>query len=257
MKKLLLALLLFVPSLVHATDYTADGACLGAWLMNETSGTSVATACGSNTGTAGAGVTVNQTGQFGKAYSFDGTASGDANSSRITFGTQTYISTAFSIGGWVKVAVAQTDAPFIGRFDFGGSYHHNYYLLQSGSATYKAGMYSNGAYNEITGGTIDTSWHHVVFTWNAVDHKQRLYVDGALVTTGSDLGAQTLTNSGDLGLSWDKSSLKVLNGMEDEMFMMSRDLSLSEVQDIFNFGLVGAGGGGGGSVSTNINSFIN
>lgn len=244
MKKIILGLLfLLTPTLGWCTDYTQDAACKLALLMNDVTGTVATDSClagGVNNGQVEAGVTINQTGQVGKAYAFNGTSGGLLDN----FTTQTFLSTSFSIGGWFKITSLATGGLLIGRMNSAG-FHHNYYLVQD-SGLYKFGFWS-GSYNEISGGSIDTGWHHIVATWNTADTKQRLYIDGAPITTGSSLGAQTLNDAGSLNVGRDTAGGVSTTGTFDEVFMFSRALSDAEVLDIYTNGLGATGGGGGGT----------
>lgn len=53
------------------------------------------------------------------------------------------------------------------------------------SSTYYAGVYDGSSFKYANGGTVDTNWHHLVYTWDGTIGKTFLYIDGKQVGTYS------------------------------------------------------------------------
>jgi hypothetical protein len=84
------------------------------------------------------------------------------------------------------------------------------------------------------------TWYYVVGTYNGTD-TVRLYINGVLSSTAVKAGFGNLnpTPNSFIGIGSDN-SLRPWNGLIDDVLVYNRDLSLSEINDIYNGGLVDA-----------------
>lgn len=100
-----------------------------------------------------------------------------------------------------------------------------------------------------TSSTLYTNdaWTHLAATWNnAGDKKIRIYLDGAEVaytTQTAGVGTPTSDTGSDLflGNNSNDPGVRGLNGKQTDVGLFSRALSLSEIQEIRNYGLTGTG----------------
>jgi hypothetical protein len=85
------------------------------------------------------------------------------------------------------------------------------------------------------------AWHHVAYSFNGGAHTQALYLDGAVVASGTVTGAIAYdTHSLQLGADIENGSLAYFfSGLIDEVSLYNRALSAAEVAAIYG---VGSGG---------------
>ncbi len=144
-------------------------------------------------------------GKYGSALDFDG-------SSEYIIGTGTEFPTdnVGSVMMWVKSDSPSALDGFFSTED-GGKDKVGY--IESG--TFKMGVYDGAAWRTRSGGTVDTNWHHVAFTFDGALGDAWLYVDSMLVDsddgtswtggTGSatTYGRQYFTYGGLTAAYWD------------------------------------------------------
>lgn len=170
----------------YSDKVLADGATLYLRL-DETSGTTVTSKVGGYTGTISGGVTLNQPGALAdgdKAMAFDGTGTITAPAIAAVNNT-----TSLSAEIWVRLntLVATRVAMQLGA----GAANSN---VQANTAA------NNWRWELFIGGTVavtaaglDTSWHHLVITYDGAN--VRLYRDGVLSATTPATGVTTITGS--------------------------------------------------------------
>jgi hypothetical protein len=79
----------------------------------------------------------------------------------------------------------------------------------------------------------DFIWHHVAFTWSLEDNETKLYIDGAVVATGTCPSIPTATTVGwSIGSNY--GSISHFNGLIDDLSVVGRVLTEEEVAAIAN-----------------------
>lgn len=127
------------------------------------------------------------TGKFGNAISLDGTGdyvshAGIGDLAAETRGTYTM---------WV-----QTDTPTAADTAYSTTEGRDKGIAIALN-DYYAGVYDGTSCRTINGGTPDTSWHHIAFSWDSALGDMFLYVDGALIA--SNYGASWTTGGTENG----------------------------------------------------------
>jgi len=239
-KKLLLTLLFSLGLLTSgwATDYTQDVNCVGAWLLDETSGTYADSSGEGNTGTVNGG-TMGATGVFGKAY--DGSSN---QNNYVTFGSGASLddNTVFSYVGWVKyVGTDRGNQPLFGK-DQKSLYLFNYNSALQGK------VMTNGTVAESrnSAGVSTTQFDHLAMLYdNAGDRKIDLYMNGVEQSYSLEIAATgTLTSDDSSNFILQQGSYAgtALYGknLYDEVGCFDDILTSTEINDIMDNGLAGA-----------------
>ena len=206
------------------------------WRLAETSGTTANDSGRSaNPGTYRNGVTLGATGALSvnPAAQFNGSdqfvASNAAFSDPSVYSTEAWFRTSTTTGGKI---IGFGDNPT----GSSGSYDRHVYLQDDGKLVF--GAYT-GQLNVVTSAAAynDNQWHHVVATQSG--NGMKLYVDGSLIGTNPQTGAQAYTGYWKIGgdNTWGSSSA-YLNGSIDEVAVYSTELSAARVGAHF-----AAGGG--------------
>lgn len=156
---------------------------LAFWNLDETSGIIANDAVGSLDGTA-TGVTVNQTGQFGKAFLFGGAGNVSMGASA-TLRPQTH-----SISFWVNTTQAST-AGLVSNWVWATEYYgYAVSMLAGGTVEYNIRFTDDTYVTATSTATINNgSWHNIICTWDGAT--ARLYIDG--VAAGTDTEGSTKT----------------------------------------------------------------
>ena len=164
----------------YSDKVIADGA-VAYWRLNETSGTTVASAVGTSPGTISGGVTLNQPGALAdgdKAMTFNGTTG------QIAVASFNIPAGPVSVEGWIKSSVIN-GAGVQGRLAHATSGGTLYFLINA---------QNNGFIYSLDGGLIGTSngglhldgqWHHIVFTNDGTT--TRIFLDGVQVGSGAQV----------------------------------------------------------------------
>jgi hypothetical protein len=215
-------------------DFLSDGL-VGYWEMNETSENTCTGATNDNCDSSGNGNdgawnadATSGNGKYGGGVELDGT--GDF----VDAGTD-------SLGGEITIAtwinpdnIATNWAGFVSKN--GTTDEKVFWLGQHSSDGYiRFGVYPDGN----TESSIDTdsaviangSWYHIVATYDG--NYQKLYVDGELVKTSSDLN--TTQTSGTSNYWLGKSTAVGFDGTMDETRIFNKALSPTDVQNLYNW----------------------
>jgi hypothetical protein len=109
--------------------------------------------------------------------------------------------------------------------------------LVSSSGGSSCGIITTPTYN-------DGAWHHVVATYSASTPgsvaDMAVYIDGSLATTTTEsdpLGSNTIANSASFNVSGRTDGSALFPGSIDDVTVYDRELTLDEVQEIYNGGL--------------------
>jgi gliding motility-associated-like protein len=191
-----------------------------------------------NNGTVnGASITSDRFGNFGNAYSFDG------SSSNISVNPITDLdnSAEITISVWALItnSNSSTSQYLISRAPDTGPEHFSIRIDEQPSSYKFSGQIgdnntpASGVTSSVSSDISQTDWHHVVLTYDGVDVK--LYLDG--VFQGASPYTGQINPSPEqlyFGMHNDPSFPYYVNGQLDDIGIWNRALSLCEVQDLFN-----------------------
>ncbi len=184
---------------------------------------------------------LNENGKFGKSFL--------ANSQEITDGlytadTNLQFRTSFSISVWLKIGIGTPDAwgtVICNRKNRQNPIYNNYglFVRNFGNGDNRIAFTVTDSLLTLPT-SIDTSWHHVVVTYNAGYAK--IYVDGILKMSGSGFPTSIAYNAPDLGTLEAATQLgnivgngaSMFQNLIDEVALYNRELSNTEVQNLFN-----------------------
>ncbi len=241
-----ICLLLFSCLSISLFAQSLTSGLVSVWEFNETSGTSVADAYGSNNGTVN-GATINQVGKIGQCIQFNGTSSyvSIPNSASLNPNSQD-----FSVNAWVKwegSALSGAVAIFMAKGEYVSSGSEFQFTLRGGGgADYKNGFYfrlrtSDGTLNTIGCTTDQTSivgngsWHMltaVVDEGSSVEG--RIFLDGTEVGSLASITA-LVNNTSDLHFG-EYANATYFPGKIDQPAVWNRALTASEIQTLYNSG---------------------
>jgi len=240
--------LLAVVALSFSLNTTRAGL-ISHWKLDEPSGTTAFDSAGSNDG-ATSGALVNQTGQLGTAYSFDG--------------INDLIDTGANLGGAVMTVSAWVNVDFffstsvfptiIGSSD--PSRTVGWGLLYAGGSGSRW-AFVNSASNFAASAAITSDaelgrgvWQHLVGVSNG--SASQLYIDGVLVGTGVGDGTYTApTNDIRIGQNADLETFGFsthFRGLIDDVAIWDEALTSTEIEQLYNNGLQGIDAGGTATV---------
>lgn len=199
------------------------------WKLDETSGTTATDAAGSNDGTV-SGATVGQSGIINYAYSFDGTNDYISFSNRLADA-----SGAFSLSFWVYVTSTTS----------GSMFHQRGSSLGDWSVYYLAGIVRFDTFTGTSGtGTYDfdsttsltlNQWNHIVITKpTGLNPTIHIYVNNSSEAITSIVGAVGGGTGYRIGTRGDSSF--DFTGLLDEIGVWTKELSSSEVSQLYNSG---------------------
>jgi len=204
------------------------------WRLGDLTGTTMTDERSTNAGTYVNGVSLNQAGPIvndtNRAVSLDGVNDyatvPDANSLDLT--------SAVSLEVWMKRTKSAAYQVVAAKPGNGQSKFENYALwLNTGNQL--VAYFGNGTtYVSVSGGTIDTNWHHVVATYDNATAK--IYVDGTLRASAASsvtMGANALPLN--IGRSTDNSYF--YGGLLDELAVYPTALSATRIRAHYDAGL--------------------
>jgi len=168
---------------------------------------------------------------------------GDSND--FSFGNGTTDS-AFSISAWINVGTLLFAPRPIASKNFSSQQEYTLYVASDGKLYFilydtLGGSSDHATIQSASAGTISTgSWFHVVATYsgNGSTSGMGMFVNGsALTTTASSNNYTAMDNgTGDFLIGHDKVSRKTFSGNIDELSIWDKELSASEVTDLYNGG---------------------
>jgi hypothetical protein len=218
-----------------ANDSSSNG---NSGTINEP-GAGTNTSIGTCSGSAGEMWADGESGKFNSSLEFDGTDDyvDASNDSSLNFSK----TSPFSISTWIKYNGSKIgENHIISRHSLSGT-QGGYVLLYNQSAQQIAfdlindsgnQYYSNYAY------TLDTNWHHLTGVYDGSGNRNgiKLYIDGNLVSTGSNLaiaGDITLSSSLHIGKAAYSSS-QYFGGQIDDARIYNYALSANQVKNVMN-----------------------
>jgi hypothetical protein len=186
----------------------------------------------SNNGSKSGNAIQTDAGKFGRAFSFDGTASIITTKIRNELTDQA----AISISVWVKPSSAVTGYD-VGVIREGtGSSNGVFYIRRRQYDFYQFVIYNaSGDLGYTTSGNIyDTNnWTHVVGVYNGTN--VLLYINGMQQgTIGNFTGKTRNSSNGNMIIGTGEEDDDVWNGIIDEVLVFNRSLSAFEVQALYN-----------------------
>jgi hypothetical protein len=206
--------------------------------MSETSGTNVADAVGSATGTRSAASMADANGINGYCNLFDAVNQNIAYGNNFGF----LRTSTFSISLWLKRTNVNKWGDLIGKIQASGSYIGWYLIMRN---TNVWGLTLNNATNklEVTGGNLNSAgvWYHLVCTYDgsssASGVKMYQNASGLTLNTLSDnLGTASLANSETAWSGYRSGIGDVIDGRLDELAIYNRVLTSGEVTSLYNGG---------------------
>lgn len=197
------------------------------WKMDETSGTQVNDVLSTYTGTTNA--TVNQTGKFGRAHSFNG-------SQMATFGTDVgdLGTNDFSYACWIYVPTLQS--AYNGFIEMQSSLVTFYSCVDPDNYIRSVITFDHTNYIHTTSNTAITAgeWVSIIMTYDR-DGTSKLYINGTLqtdqenVSAGADVDVQSDINFR-IGRGGD--STWYFNGSIDDVYLWTKVLTQNEIDAI-------------------------
>lgn len=212
-------------------DSTLSTSLVSYWELEESSGTRV-DSHGSNDLTDNNTVT-SGTGIQGTAADFE-----DANSEYLTDpNTGQYDVTSGSVSVWVKIEnfSVGTISPGIWSTTLSNASATGGVTLRYSYIDKKVNFYvgnSGGGYTESTTALTTGTWYHIVATWTPSAIK--VYVNGS--NEGTDSTVSTVTAGTTLHIGKDAPNARYFDGLIDEVGFWSKELSSTEVTDLYNSG---------------------
>lgn len=194
--------------------------------LDETSGTTAYDALGNFNGTNN-GATINQTGKIGKSYDFDGI--NDYISNTGIFGSLS----SFSFSAWINPDVVNVTQQNI--FSQGTSNYPQPYDISLNQQTIRFVVGNSSQVSEISTGNIISSgnWYHIVCTYNSSTNALKIYVNNSTPTSGTNIRTFSYAGSSYLGRRADGN---YFNGKIDECAIWNREITSSEVTELYNSG---------------------
>ncbi len=202
---------------------------LGYYDFDETTGTVLIDVTGNGNNGTNSNAIVNQSGILGKAYDFV-----SASPSFILFDTPLLDTiSAFSISFWVNIDTIGQNQMLVSN----GANTAGFYMYYGGCGANT--MYVNFGAQGLSPhpsalGITQATWTHMVSTYDGAD-TYRLYIDGVGSYNNTAVtGELNATRNFTIG-TWPEGSL-YSDALFDEVGIWERELSVSEVQDLYNGG---------------------
>jgi hypothetical protein len=165
----------------YRNEVMADGPA-AYWRMGDSTST-LADETGANAGGYSGGFTLGTQGAVWNDANTAATFDGIKSSAAVADSPSLRMSTGVSVELWVRRKTTGNFQPLVGKPPNGQSKFENYSIWIN-SSNRPVAYFGNGTtYVSVTGPALDTSWHHVVATYN--NATARIYVDGALSASTS------------------------------------------------------------------------
>jgi hypothetical protein len=221
-----------------AYDWTQDANCVGAWLLDESTGNAEDATANNNDITL-SGVSYSQSAQFGTGISFDGT--NDKGSVALNLSSYNIITLVF----WADFDAFENNDDL--AFEFTANYNTNNggFLVDPDAGAPVSGYFQLGMRStSSTYGRFDRptdAWHHytVIFNISTNPNTITIYVDAVEKTftySAQSTATANFANSTLNVMCRNGSSLFGV-GVLDEIAIFSDALTESEITDIYNNGL--------------------
>ena len=156
----------------------------------------------------------------------------------------------YSISAWVRRTTGTSQMTIVNIKE--ASYHGHDFQITHREATTRLDVYINGgsAFRNASVSLNDDQWYHILVTVNkpasGYANKCKAYLDGSLVTNSSGTNVQQVADTNNnftIGIQEKGTSSTVLtaawNGFIDEVAIWTKELSASEVTDVYNSGTPG------------------
>ena len=202
---------------------------LGYYDFDETTGTVLIDVTGNGNNGTNSNAIVNQSGILGKAYDFV-----SASPSFILFDTPLLDTiSAFSISFWVNIDTIGQNQMLVSNGDNTAGFYM--YYGGAGANTMYVNFGAQGLLPHPSAlGITQATWTHMVSTYDGAD-TYRLYIDGVGSYNNTAVtGELNATRNFTIG-TWPEGSL-YSDALFDEVGIWERELSVSEVQDLYNGG---------------------
>ncbi|HVZ87142.1 MAG TPA: LamG-like jellyroll fold domain-containing protein [Polyangia bacterium] len=213
-------------------DTGTEAGLVGYWKADEVGGTTMRDASGNgNTGTlSAAGVTWNTSGAFSISTGFDnaGSIALNGTSGYVTLGTTNLPANnaVQSISLWYNGKPNGNNQNMIAINGSGGS------ELQLGFRSSTVIAWKSGGAALVSGtATNDTSWHHLVYTYDGTTDK--LYVDGALLASQTGSVHQTGTATSAYLGTFSPPTSELFGGSLDDVRVYNTALTATQVANLF------------------------
>ena len=204
------------------------------WKFDETSGTIAVDSHGSNDGDI-VGAIINQDGQIGRAYSFDG----ENDYVEVSDNLDLVESSSFTIGAWIKTSSSTGNNGILGHgvsMSSGETSGFQFTLEDNNLRIFYLNTASPSTVADIKGGTINTdTWHHVMVVYDSSNYNVKLYIDNSEVADDThSFGIETSSSYVKIG-AWGRSgAVNPFDGLIDEVAVWNRALSSDEVSTLYD-----------------------
>jgi len=196
------------------------------WKLDETSGTTASDELGSYNGT-NSNITLDEPGKIGRAYSFNGT------SSEVNCGSIPLNNRDFSISMWIKNTKSTTNNSYIVGLHSASSTRNSLHIGRRGSNGKFTIAFFGDDMDSATSVTTDGTWQHWVVTYNHTTRARKIYLNGSQDASGTAGGSLTATGTFRLG-RWETDANAWFSGIADEIGVWHKELSASEVEELYN-----------------------
>lgn len=196
-------------------------------------------------------------GKIGQGLNFDGVN----DRVRIAPGSFQFDRTnTFSISFWIKTnapAVPYVYVP-LSKYYFGPGWY--FYVNADGSISFLMEDSSEAVFSLSSLESIaDNKWHYVSMTYsgNSNQDGMRLYIDDRAVVVGVSSAISLSVNDATANVAlggYDSISINFFKGIIDDVRIYNRELSVTEISNLFNRGNVNISSGSKGLPSTGLNS---
>jgi hypothetical protein len=182
---------------------------------------------GSNDGTV-SGATSTSSGKINDAYDFDGT-----NDYIDTNNTNILSTNAFSISAWINPSALTGNHPIIGQWST-NDYNIIFRVESDGyvNAFLKDSSLNNVNVESTTQLTTGGGWYHVVLTSTGTSTK--LYVNGGTAEDTASHTSRSIDTVDDIYIGSRAESGNYFAGIIDEVGIWNRELSSTEVTELYN-----------------------
>lgn len=216
---------------------------VGHWKLNEASGpTAVDSSASANNATYVNSPTPT-TGQFSNALDFSGNTGANATNDRVTIpdpasGVLDFGTNSFSYGLWVYVTATA------GNYDMpwakgGGSVTSPGYDMEFGAGSWTSYICDGDECHtrNLSGSPILNSWTHILVVVDRTAALHRVYVNGALATSGAIPGTfGTVSNTRPVNIGSGNLGSNPFLGAIDDVRVYSRALTANEASSLYNGG---------------------
>ncbi|MGB5664803.1 LamG-like jellyroll fold domain-containing protein, partial [Eudoraea sp.] len=212
---------------VSVTESPFNPDIIAKWDMNETSGTVANDCLGTNDGNV-SGAIWNTGGKIDGALSFDG------NDDLVSLGNMDITSSEFTIALWAKFDDFDiSDARLISKATGVQEADHYWMISTNGGDQIRFRLKTGGTtgtYFGTDGSLTTNTWTHIAVTYDGSNVK--IYKDYTLQTTNPKTGAVNANTSVPAAIGNQPQNGKSVDGLIDDVYILSKALTQTEIQNL-------------------------